>query len=134
MKKITQKWLEYAKGDLEGAKILLDSAKGDYSYLLAIWHCHQAIEKILKAVIIEKGKEVKKVHNLIFLLEESQLEVPKEFREFIEELNPYYQPIRYPDIPYKGPLLKWNKKLATKYFENAQEIFLWIQEKLTSKK
>ena len=36
MKKITKKWLEYAKGDLEGAKILLDSAKGDYSYLLAI--------------------------------------------------------------------------------------------------
>lgn len=83
---------------------------------------------------MEKEKEVKKVHNLIFLLEESQLDMPKEFSEFIEELNPYYQPLRYPDIPYKGPLLKWNKDLAKKYFKKTKEIFLWIQEKLVSKK
>jgi len=134
MKEITKKWLKFAKGDLEGAEILLDSAKGDYSYLLAIYHCHQAIEKILKAVIVEKGKEIKKIHDLIVLLGDSELDLPREFQEYIDKLNPYYQPTRYPDIPYKGPTLKYNQEVAQGHLEKTKEIFSWIEKKLMSKK
>ena len=134
MKKITQKWLEFAKCDLEGAEILLDSAKGDYSYLLAIYHCHQAIEKTLKAIIIEKGKEIKKIHDLIVLLGDSELDLPREFQEYIDKLNPYYQPTRYTYIPYKGPTLKYNQEIAQEHLEKTKEIFSWIEKKLMSKK
>lgn len=131
MKKIIKKWLEHAKADLEGAKVLLGSGKSHWSFQLCVWHCHQAIEKILKTVIVKRGKEIKRVHNLIFLLQESELEIPKKFKEYIEELNPHYQPPRYPDIPYKGPILKYNKEVAKYHFDKTKKLFLWIEKKLT---
>lgn len=133
MKEITKKWLKFAKGDLEGAETLLKSRKTDYGYQLSVLHCHQAIEKILKATIIEKGKEIKKIHDLITLLEDSKIDLPKDFEEFIEKLNPHYQPTRYPDIPYKGPILRYNKEIAQEYFKKTQEIFSWLEKKLISK-
>jgi HEPN domain-containing protein len=132
MKKITKRWLGFAKGDLEGAKTLLKSTKSDYGYQLSILHCHQALEKILKALIVEKGKEIKKIHDLITLLKDSELDLPKNFEVFIEKLNPHYQPTRYPDIPYKGPILRYNKEIAREYFNKTKEVFLWL-EKLISK-
>ncbi|MDI6602526.1 MAG: HEPN domain-containing protein [Patescibacteria group bacterium] len=133
MKKITQKWLEYAKGDLEGAEILFKSAKTQWTYQLSVLHCHQAVEKILKAVIVAKGKEIKKIHDLIPLLRDSELDLPREFQEYIDKLNPHYQPIRYPDIPYKGPILKYNREIAQEYLKKTKEIFSWIEKKLMSK-
>lgn len=133
MKEITKKWLKYAKGDLEGAEILLKSARSDYSFQLSVFHCHQAIEKILKTFIMEKGKEVKKIHDLITLLKDSGLDLPKEFQKYLEELNPHYQPTRYPDIPYKGPILRYNKEIARHHFNKTKEIFSWLEKKLTSK-
>lgn len=134
MKTITKKWLEYAKADLEGAETLLKAGKSQWTDQLCVWHCHQAIEKLLKTVIVEKGKEVKKVHNLIFLLQESELKVSKEFKEYIEKLNPHYQPPRYPDIPWRGPILRYNKKIAEEHIRKTKEIFLWIEKKLILKK
>jgi len=134
MKKITQKWLEFAKGDLEGAEILLDSAKGDYSYLLAIYHCHQAIEKILKAIIVENGETPIKTHNLVFLLQKTKLEIPADFKNYIEELNPHYQPARYPDVVYKGPILKYDEEVARYHSNQTQNLFSWLEKKLISKK
>lgn len=131
MKEITKKWLQFAKGDLEAAEVLLKSAKTDWSYQLCVLHCHQAIEKILKAVIINKGEEPKRVHNLIFLLEKSGLRVTEEFRKYVEELNPHYQPSRYPDIRYKGPILKYNQDIAKYHFSRTKEVFSWIQKKFT---
>ena len=128
MKNIVQKWLEYAKADLEAAEVLVGHPKSHYSYQLAVLHCHQAIEKILKTKIIDNGNEPKRVHNLIFLLQESKLDISEENRKYIEELNPHYQPSRYPDIPYKGPILKYDKKTAEYHLNKTKEIFLWIEK------
>lgn len=130
MKDLTKKWLDFAKADLEAAEVLLNSGKTHWSYQLCVLHCHQAIEKILKTIIVENGDEVKKVHNLIFLLEESKLKIPKEFNEFIENLNPHYQPARYPDIFYKGPIFKYTKEMSKRYFTKTKKIFLWIEKKM----
>jgi HEPN domain-containing protein len=83
MKEITKAWFEFAKQDLKDAEILLKnrSTKG------CVWHCHQAIEKILKAIIIEKGKRPRKIHDLIELLKEANVKLPKELSNFIEGLN-----------------------------------------------
>lgn len=134
MKNLTEKWLDFAKADLEAAEVLLKSGKTHWSYQLCVLHCHQAIEKILKTVIVKNGDEVRKVHNLIFLLSESKLEISEEFKRHIEELNPHYQPSRYPDIFYKGPILKYDKEIAQHHLSRTKEIFLWIEKKLTLKK
>lgn len=130
MKDLVKRWLEYAKADLEAAEVLVNHPKSHYSYQLAVLHCHQAIEKILKTVIIAKKNEPKRVHNLIYLLEESKLDISEENRKYIEELSPHYQPSRYPDIPYKGPILKYNKKTAEYHLDKTMEIFLWIEKQL----
>ena len=134
MKDITKKWIDFARADMEAAKVLLKSGETHWSYQLCVLHCHQAIEKILKTVIVENGDEVKKVHNLIFLLNESKLKIPEEFKQHIEGLNPHYQLPRYPDIRYKGPILRYNKEVAQEYFNKTKQVFLWIEKKLIQKK
>lgn len=133
MKKITKKWLEYVKADLEGAEVLFKSAKSHWSYQLCVWHCHQAMEKVLKAVIVEKNGEIKKVHDLVKLTKDSELELPRDFQEYIDKLNPHYQPPRYPDIPYKGPIFRYTKEIARSHLNKTKEIILWIEKKLILK-
>jgi len=128
MKDIIKKWLDFAKADLEAAEVLLCHPKSNYSYQLCVLHCHQALEKILKAVIIKKGGEPKKVHNLIYLLEESSLKASPEQKAYIEKLSPHYQPSRYPDISYRGPAIKYDKKEAAYHFNKTKEVFLWIEK------
>lgn len=80
----------------------MESGRTHWSYQLCLLHCHQAIEKILKTIIVDKNKEVKRIHDIIALLEDSEVKLPKELQEYINELSPHYQHSRYPDIPYKG--------------------------------
>jgi len=44
------------KADLEAAEVLVRAGKTSYSYQLAVLHCHQAIEKILKTIIVDNGE------------------------------------------------------------------------------
>ena len=83
MKKITQKWIEFAKKDIRDAEILF---KGR-SYEGSIWHCHQALEKILKAIIVEKDKRIPKIHDLPRLSKECEITFSKTILEFLEDNN-----------------------------------------------
>lgn len=130
---IVKKWLDYAKADLEAAGILMEHPKSSWSYQLAVLHCHQAIEKLLKTVIVSKGEEVYKIHDIVRLAEMSKLELPPESQEYLKELNAHYQPSRYPDIRYKGPILKYNEETVKYHFEKTRELFLWIEKKLMLK-
>lgn len=128
---ITKKWFGYAKADLEAAEILMKHPKSSWSYQLAVLHCHQAIEKLPKTVIVSKGEEVYKIHDIVKLAETSKLELPPESQEYLKELNVHYQPSRYPDTPHKGLILKYNKETAKYHFERTKRLFLWIEKKLT---
>jgi HEPN domain-containing protein len=125
MKKITKKWLEFAKEDLKNAKILLK----EKSYRGSSWHCHQAIEKILKAVIIEKRKRAKKIHDLVKLLEDSGIKLPEDLLSFLEELNLHYLPSRYPDI-YDQLKEIYRPKNIQKVFKLTKVLFLWLRNHL----
>ena len=54
--------------------------------------------------------------------------------EYIDSLNPHYQLPRYPDIRYKGPILRYNKKVTREYFDKTKQVFLWIEKKITLRK
>ena len=68
------------------------------------------------------------------LLKDSKLKLPENFQEHIDNLNPHYQLPRYPDISYKGPILKYDKEIAQENFNKTKQAFLWIEKKLMSKK
>ena len=65
MNTLTRKWLEYAKADLEAAVVLVKSGKTHYSYQAAVMHCHQAVEKMLKTLIVSNNEAPKRIHDLI---------------------------------------------------------------------
>ena len=122
MKKITQKWLEFAQKDLGDAKILLQSK----SYEGAIWHCHQAVEKTLKATIVEKNIEIRKTHDLIGLVADAKITLPKEISTFIDNLNPYYNPIRYPDAALEAKL-SYTRAISLNILKNSEEVMKWLK-------
>jgi HEPN domain-containing protein len=129
MRKITKKWLEFAQQDLKDAEILFKNKR----YLGTIYHCHQAIEKYLKTILVEGKKKVPKTHDLLDLLKQSEVKYTKEILNFIQELNPYYAPIRYPDIP-EVVSLKLRQEKASKILKSTKEISKWLLFQINPKK
>ena len=66
MKEKTIDWLKVAETDIQVAEILID-----HEHLASgiAFHCQQAIEKSLKAILEENDAEVPKIHRLITLIE-----------------------------------------------------------------
>ncbi|MBU3924414.1 HEPN domain-containing protein [Patescibacteria group bacterium] len=133
MEVIVKKWLDYAKADLEAAEVLSQHPKSHWSYQLAVLHCHQAVEKILKTIIVARDEEPKKIHDLVRLGELSKLEFSLEDQDYIKELNIHYQPSRYPDIFYKESTPRYSKENMEHHLEKTKKLFLWIKTKIKSK-
>ena len=65
MKKLVEDWILFAERDLKTAEILI---KDEYPMTNIIaFHCQQAIEKFLKAFLVEKDIPIIKTHDLIKL-------------------------------------------------------------------
>ncbi|MBI5290442.1 MAG: HEPN domain-containing protein [Chloroflexi bacterium] len=82
-----REWFDSAERDRLAAKHLLDS--GDYE--ACAFHCQQAVEKLLKAIIIKQGgKRPPYLHNLRGLLEMvSGIEIDKDVEEAVSSINSY---------------------------------------------
>lgn len=131
MKEITKKWLGFAKADLDAAKVLLDKSK-KHLYANCYYHLHQAIEKSLKAVLVENNQRIPKTHDLVDLLELTGSKLPRELVEFIENLNPFYNPIRYPDS-FEELKSEFTKSDVNKYYKLTKETIKWMHYLLTKK-
>ena len=93
MKPETEKWLKQAKKDMRAANNSLNSK--DYEW--ACFQAHQAVEKSLKALIIEKNSSLIKTHDLVLLAK--KLDAPEEIKIKCSKINPSYVDTRYPDAP-----------------------------------
>ena len=60
MKKETNTWLEYAEENLRSAKVLCES----HLYNPALNNAQQAVEKALKALLIERSVRFRKTHSI----------------------------------------------------------------------
>ncbi len=96
--KIAQGWLDKADEDSEYAKTSLEEGIEFYSPIC--FHFHQAAEKYLKAYIVAKELDFKKVHDLKELLRicESNDSEFGQLSDLVSELNPYYIETRYPEF------------------------------------
>lgn len=131
MKRKTQTWLELAEGDLEFARDIIKAGKRPH---YAVHFCHQAIEKVLKAVVQEHGDEnPKRTHNFKILCEQTSLIPPPNIENFLQRLSPHYLASRYPeDLKefHKIYTLEYTQKL----FKETEEIFQWLKKYITSTK
>ncbi len=130
MKPEERKWLEFAETDYSVAKYLNNNY---YPKPLEIicYHCQQAAEKAIKAVILTYGAQggMPKKHNLSLLLEQIKnvVEIPERYYEYADVLTPYGIVARYPNELY---LEEYN---AVKALQCAEEILKWAENVLKLK-
>ena len=131
MEKITKKWLERAQYDLSTAKVMLES----HRYLYVTFMCQQALEKILKAILIQHDQEAPRIHNLVRLAELAKVYhlLADTDQEFLANLTPFAIESRYGD--YKRRLSEIvDKKAAHQYFKESQRIFQCLKRILNKSK
>jgi HEPN domain-containing protein len=87
-------WLAKADEDRAAARCL---ARADDPLLLpAVFHVQQSAEKFLKALLIGKGIDFGRKHDLAYLREMAQESSLDAFADFLEQLTPYAVEVRYP--------------------------------------
>ena len=91
-----------------------------------MFHCQQSLEKLLKAILIERSVAgiARRTHDLVSLTEELHIEMPAERTRFLRRLTELYVPTRYNDeeIDYEGT--------ATEWVHQTEEFFAWLRQLL----
>jgi HEPN domain-containing protein len=127
MDKYVSHWLERSNYDLETAKAMLDAGR----YLYVAYICQQAIEKLLKAIIAQHGKENLPIHNLNRLAELAELrrELAAEQVDLLAELTAYNIEARYGD--YKESLSEVvDTQKANALYAQTKGLFQWLYTKI----
>lgn len=124
VKEQTRKWVSHAEEDFEAAQAMLTSRQ----YRWVVFLCHIAIEKMLKACIVEfADRYPPHIHILTRLAEIANIGLPEHVKEFVEEMSDRSTPTRYPeeDVVYTeaGALAAVGK---------TREVLRWLKQRLTS--
>ena len=124
--KSSQEWSRQAEYDMETAIAMLDSGR----YIYCVFMCHLSIEKSLKALYAKKlGKNPSKTHNLVYLAQSLDLDLPEKIKEFLEILDSVSVPTRYPEELEK--LIKEYTENKTKnILDESREASRWLKQKL----
>jgi HEPN domain-containing protein len=94
MRDETRKWFQYAEENLASARLLLQS---DF-FNPCLQNVQQAVEKALKAVLVEKAIKLQKTHDILaikYLLQEHDLDIDLSDDD-CDFLNSIYLPSKYP--------------------------------------
>lgn len=118
-----KEWYDLAKMDLGVAKHLEDTYHPKPLEIIC-YHCQQAVEKGIKALILYYGAEggMPELHDLSFLLSQIKRKViiDDKYYDYADTLTPYGVSVRYPSELF---LEERHAKTAIQY---AEEIMQWI--------
>ena len=108
-------WLQYAKDDLESAKVILDKTD---NYHVSVYHSHQAIEKLFKWFLLKSNRKFPFIHDIkeLFRLV-CEIKKQENFLDGILFVDNLYPQLRYPTGD------KISKADAEKSLETASEVF-----------
>jgi len=89
-------WLRIAEKDLKRVEYLLNIHDSE----AAGFYLQQGVEKFLKAFLLSKGWQLKRIHDLEVLLNEAILYLPslEEFRLLCNKITGFYFIERYPFV------------------------------------
>ncbi|MBM2817043.1 MAG: hypothetical protein HW421_3805 [Ignavibacteria bacterium] len=93
----SKQWIENADHDLGSAKIILLHLPDYFDTIL--FHCQQAVEKYIKAILVFNEIEFERSHDLVYLLEllSGIYEISEDKYKKAVSLNGYSVQIRYPN-------------------------------------
>ena len=121
-------WIELSDYDLKTAEAMLDTKR----FLYVGFMCHQAVEKVLKALYAFQSNKIPPyTHDLFQLLKETKLlkDLSVEQNNCINFLQPMNIQARYP--AYKDLLSKSLTEEKCKYLiKETEEFTTWIKTKL----
>jgi HEPN domain-containing protein len=123
---IVEEWLAKAKEDFEFARVNLEEKKSFYAQIC--FHFQQAAEKYLKAYIVARELEFRKVHELTLLRKICMGEDPsfEQIKHACEFLNTFYVDTRYP-VHWPS---NFSEDEAGKAFQACLQIRVFILNKL----
>lgn len=117
-------WCTGSDEDWEVAEGLVANGKIRHG----LFFLHLSMEKVFKAHICRvTGEHPPKIHNLLTLMERSELPVSKEWAELLGIMNQFCMIGRYPNDPFVDSIPAHN---AMGYVHNAREIRKWLLQKL----
>ncbi len=120
IKKQIEYWINSAESDLETAELLIQNNK----FLHGLFFCHLVIEKAIKSKVVKVTESLSpKSHNLLYLIELSNLHISEDYESFLGILMKYQLSGRYPDYEPYIP----DKTTATVYLEKTREILKWLK-------
>ncbi len=124
--KPVEEWFRQAEYDLGTAEAMFKSRR----YIYTVFMCHLGIEKALKGLYTKSvKKEPLKTHDLIFLSEKTQLELPVEMREFLDRLNDLSVPTRYPD-ELNRLLKQYNRTKTSEVLSQTKALLAWLKKEV----
>jgi len=119
------RWLEEAEQDLQA--VSGNIAAGSFNW--ACFIAQQAAEKAVKAMRIERGEDVLRIHSVMALIRGDErrglpaLATLHALLEDAQELDQHYIPARYPNgVPFGRPHEFYNRRKAERCLECAQRI------------
>ena len=116
-----EEWLAYAEADRKSAH----NAMKMRDYRDAALHCQQAVEKLLKTVIVaQTGKRPPYQHDLRTLLRKVRgLSIPEELARRISDLDIHYMGTRYPGVV---DLEFYTEENVTELMAWMEKVFQWF--------
>jgi len=131
--KISEKieyWLDIADYDIETSHHMQNS----HRYLYTVFMCQQAIEKILKALYLQKfSKEAPPSHNLVYLQSLLDLNLSQTQLQLLADLTTYYIEGRYPSYKKRLSSLIGSEK-SSEVLERSQEVYQCLRSKIKLQK
>jgi len=116
-------WLRQADYDIDNAEFMFKNGR----YIYTIFMCHLSIEKALKGLYIQKtGKLPPKTHNLLYLAERINIQLPDNLYDSIFTLNKLSVPTRYPD-DLQRMLKDYNEERTRDIIERGKEVLQWVK-------
>lgn len=125
MMQVTKEWYDMALMDLGVAKHL-DETYHPKPLEIICYHCQQAAEKAIKALIMYYGGEggMPKLHDLSFLLNQikNKVSIEEKYYDYADTLTPYGVSVRYPNELYL------EERHAKEALEYSEEILSWVEK------
>ncbi len=124
--KIVNHWIETSENDFQTMHMLHNSK----SYSWALFLGHISVEKLLKAVYVNKfEKHAPFTHNLYRLAEQIDLELTDEYADWLDEITSFNLNARYDDWKKEFHKLCTSEYTAN-WIEKITTLRIWIKEKL----
>jgi HEPN domain-containing protein len=124
--KIINHWIETSDSDFQAMQTLYQSKKYNWALFLG----HITIEKLLKALYVKRfERHAPFTHNLYRLAELTEIDLPTEYADWLDEITSFNMNARYDD--YKREFYNLSTfEYTTKWMERIKTLRQWINEML----